>query len=260
MVASCWSLTLLDHPLLRLQKRYADDEDFQLTPAQVTQLMTQQAAELEDTDISPPAIGPSLLLTQQTTPVHPALEHQPAQNVPAPSVAAALQTSASMPAAAQGRAAEHETSPTPAAPALLQPASVPLTKPPHAAATASAAEAGRAQADADVAPAGNALPGQVRQVPHSPVHRPCQELHSAASGFAVTAASAAPSVVAAAAGAASLAANGDGGSSGNAAPSAAMSGGQSQKSGSKVWLPPAALTSPQRSSGKIATACKPETL
>ena len=263
----------VDHPLLGLQKAYADDEDFQLTPAQAAQLIAQQAAELEDTDIPPPA--------QHITPVQPALEPQPSPNVSAAAVVAALETSASMPtagaastptagaastlatgaastpaagaasmqAAAQGKAAERETSPTPAAPALLQAASVPLTKPPH---TATAAKAGRIQVSASVAQAANVLPGQLRHVPHSPISKPSQDLHSAASGSAVTAAGAAPSVVAAAA---------DGGvGGGSCAPSAAMSGGHSQKSGGKVWLPPAALASPQRSSGMTATTCNPETL
>ena len=223
--------------------------------------MAQQAAELEDTDIPSPAILPPPLPSQQPTPVHPALQRQPSQNVPA---AAALQTSASMPAAGaastpaapQGTAAEHDTSPPPAAPALLQAASVPLTKPLHAASTPSAAQAGRSQA-ADVAEAANALPGQLRRVPHSLVQRPSQELHPAAAGFAVTAAGAASSAVAAATGAADAA---TATVNGSAAPSAAMSGGQSQKSAARVWLPPAALASPQRSSGRTTTACKPETL
>ena len=253
-----------------LQKRYADDEDFQLTPAQAAQLLAQQAAELEDADTPPPAIVPRPLPSQQTTPVHSAIKRQPLQSVPA---AAALQTSASMPAAggasmpaaggastpaaAQGRAAEHEALLRSGATALLQAASVPLTGPLHTAPATSAAKAGRTQANADVAQAANALPGHLKRTPQSPVQRPSQELHPAASGSAVTAAGAAfPAVATGAADAATATAAGSGGG----APSAALSGGQSQKSGDKVWLPPAALASPQRSSGKTITACKPETL
>lgn len=238
-----------------LQKAYADDEEFQLTPAQAARLMAQQAAELEDTDTPQPAAVPSPLPSQQTPLVRLALERQPSQNAPAAAVAAALQTSASVPAAAQ------ETSLTPAAAAALLPAaSAPLTEPPHAAPATSAAKAGRTQPNADVAQAGSALSGQLRQTPHSSVKRPPQELYSAASGSAVPAANAAPSTVAAANGASADGGGGGGGDSRGAAPSAAMSGGQSQKSGAKVWLTPAALASPQRSSGKMIYACKPKTL
>ena len=211
----------VDRPLLGLQKRYADDEDFQLTPAQAAQLMAQQAAELEDTDMLPAEV-PLPPAALQTTPVHPAPERQAPHSVPAAAVLPALHTSASLPAAeaasapaatAQGNAAESGAPLKPAAPALRQAASLPVAKPAQTALTGSAAKV--------VSISGDVLPHQVKHVSLSPGQRPSQGLHSTATT--------------------SAAAGG---------PSKDESGGKSQKSGSKVWRPPAALASPQRSSGE----------
>lgn len=187
--------------------------------------MAQQAAELEDTDIPPPpAMVPSPLLpAQQVAPVPSALERQLSPDAPAAVATAALQTSASMPAARTA--------------SISAAASLPAVE------TASMPAAAQCQAaDSDTSPA--------------PVHRPSQELQTA-----VTASAAAGAPVSAdavdgidsAAGAAT--GGGDGGGGDDAGDGGAMSGGQSERSGGKVWLPPAALASPQRSSGRTTATC-----
>ena len=217
-----------------MQKHFADDADFQLTTAE-TALLAKQAAELQDYDQLPTAA------MQQAPPVVP---------VKGSTDAPALKHSTSMPAttAATKAAAPAETTAPeavtePAHPVLLHSASMPAA--PTKAASAAAHEAKVAADEVEVAaeqqaspklPAG--LQAVLNRVPSSPLRRSTQELHSGANS--PVAAAAAPA-----------AANADGAATSAAA--AAVSEGASQKSQSKVWLPPFAFTSsPQCSSGTSA--------
>ncbi len=217
-----------------MQKHFADDADFQLTTAE-TALLAKQAAELQDYDQLPTAA------MQQAPPVVP---------VKGSTDAPALKHSTSMPAttAATKAAAPAETTAPeavtePAHPVLLHSASMPAA--PTKAASAAAHEAKVAADEVEVAaeqqaspklPAG--LQAVLNRVPSSPLRRSTQELHSGANS--PVAAAAAPA-----------AANADGAATSAAA--AAVSEGASQKSQSKVWRPPFAVTNlPQRSSGTSA--------
>jgi len=239
-----------------MQKRFADDEDFQLTTAE-TALLAKQAAELQDYDQLPTAA------TQQAPPVVP---------VKGSADAPALKHSTSMPAstaAAKAAAPAETTAPEavmkPAHPVLLHSASMPAatTKAASAAADEAKAAADEAKPAADEAraaaeqqawpqlPAG--LSALLNHVPSSPLRRSTQELHSGANAAVAAAAAPAAADANGAANAAAPAAASADGAATAAAAAPAVSEGASQKSQSKVWLPPFAFTSsPQCSSGTSA--------
>ena len=180
----------------------------------------EQQTILQDTDI-PPVTGPSPLAA-----LHSTLSAADASaKVPAAAVLAALQTSASVPAAPGSAARDSATS------ALKHSTSTPVDKLAQEKSPNSAA-AGIA-ASATVSPAGNAEEGEdsaskLKHVPHSPVLKSSQDLHRAAATSSPAAA---------------------------ASPAAAPeSAGMSQQGRSKVWLPPAPVASPQRSSGDMPQA------
>ena len=239
-----------------MQKRFADDEDFQLATAE-TALLAKQAAELQDYDQLPTAA------TQQAPPVVP---------VKGSADAPALKHSTSMPAstaAAKAAAPAETTAPEavmkPAHPVLLHSASMPAatTKAASAAADEAKAAADEAKPAADEAraaaeqqawpqlPAG--LSALLNRVPSSPLRRSTQELHSGANAAVAAAAAPAAADANGAANAAAPAAASADGAATAAAAAPAVSEGASQKSQSKVWRPPFAVTSsPQRSSGTSA--------
>ena len=218
-------LPVLQCARLDLQKRYAGDEDFQLTPAQARELMALQAAELEDTDIPPVKVPSPLAALQATAPTDSASGHE----------SPALQTSASLPAAAAAaRAAEpsaaresatlaHSVSMPLDNAAQIAPSNVPAA-PAIAASDTKAADAqgSAAAAPSDTAKAADKSPTLLKRVPYSPKQRSSSELHSAPSDDT------SPAAATAAAGSPEI----------------------SQKSRSKVWLPPMALSSPRRVSGR----------
>ena len=206
-----------------MQKHFADDEDFQLTTAE-TALLAKQAAELQDYDQLPSAATkqPQPLVPVKGSADVPALKHSTSMPASTPATKAA--------APAETTAPEAVTKP--AHSVLLHSASMP-------AATTKAAAAHEAKAAADEVnavdgakvaaekqaspqlPAG--LHALLNRVPSSPLHRSTQELHSGATS---------PAAAAAAADGAATA----------AAP--AVSEGASQKSQSKIWRPPFAVSSP----------------
>lgn len=227
-----------------MQKRFQDDEDFQLSTAE-TALLAKHAAELQDYDQLPTAAmqQPPPLVPVKGSADTPALKHS--TSMPASTAAAK--------AAAPADTAAPEAVMKPAHPVLLHSASMPAatTKAASAAAREDKAAADEAEAAADEANAAaddakvaaeQQAPSQLpagrqallNRVPSSPLHRSTQELHSGANA----------AVAAAVNGAATAAAFA-------AAP--AVSEGASQKSQSKIWRPPSAVShSPQRSSGTSA--------
>ena len=234
-----------------MQKRFQDDEDFQLSTAE-TALLAKHAAELQDYDQLPTAAmqQPPPLVPVKGSVDTPALKHS--TSMPASTAAAK--------AAAPADTAAPEAVMKPAHPVLLHSASRPAatTKAASAAAREDKAAADEAEAAADEAEAAadeaNAAaddakvaaeqqaPSQLpagrqallNRVPSSPLHRSTQELHSGANA----------AVAAAVNGAATAAA---------LAAAPAVSEGASQKSQSKIWRPPSAVShSPQRSSGTSA--------
>ncbi|KAL0036516.1 hypothetical protein WJX77_010974 [Trebouxia sp. C0004] len=226
-----------------VRKRFADDEDFQLTTAE-TALLAKQAAELQDYDQLPTAA------TQQAPPVVP---------VKGSADAPALKHSASMPAttAATKAAAPAETTAPEAVrkrahPVLLHSASM-LTATTEAV-SAAADEAKTAADETKVAaekqaspqlPAG--LQALLNRIPSSPLSRSTQELHSGAKDAAPAAADGAATAAAPAAADGSAAA---------AAPAELERA--SQKSKSKIWRPPfAATSSPQSTSEQQAASSTP---
>ena len=219
-----------------MQKRFRDDEDFQLTTAE-TALLAKQAAELQDYDQLPTAA------TKQAPPLVP---------VKSSAGAPALKHSTSMPAstaatkaAAPAETAVPEAVMEPAHPVLLHSASMPAatTKAASAAADEAKAAADEAEAAADEARAAAKLPAGLNHIPSSPLCRSTQALHSVANAAVAAAAVAAPAATTAAADGAATA----------AAAAPAVSEGASQKSQSKIWWPPSAVnSSPQRSSGTSA--------
>ncbi|DBA87025.1 TPA: hypothetical protein ACH3X2_000400 [Trebouxia sp. C0005] len=219
-----------------VRKRFADDEDFQLTTAE-TALLAKQAVELQDYDQLPtPA-------TQQAPPLAPvkgsadvaALKHSTSMPATTPATKAAAPADTTVPEAVM----------KPAHPVLLRSASMPAATTEAASAAAdevkaAADEAKAAVDEAKVAAENQASPtlpaGQqalLNRVPSSPLRRSTQELHSGANGAAHPATADGAATAAAAAPAVSEAA--------------------SQKSQSKIWRPPFAVSSsPQRSSGTSA--------
>lgn len=221
--------------------------------------MAQQAAELEDTDIPPVKLPSPVAALQTTTPASRTCGHE----------SPALQTSASLPAAsAAAQAAEtgaacmsstltHSVSLPMDKPAQTVPADVPAASSVAASDTkasdtkasvtkasdtkasdtkasdfkasdnkATDAQGNAAAAPIDTAQAADKSIAQLKRVPYSPKQRSSSELHSAASN------STSPAAV------------------GAGAAAAGGSQDMSQKSRSKVWLPPMALTSPRTSSGR----------
>ena len=222
-----------------MQKHFADDEDFQLTTAE-TALLAKQAAELQDYD---------QLLTaaiQQAQPLVP---------VKGSTDAAAIKHSTSMPAstpATKAAAPAETTAPEalikPAHSVLLHSASMPAATTKAASAAAdevNAVDGAKVAAEKQASPQLPAgLHALLSRVPSSPLHRSTQELHSGA----ISPAAAAAAPAAAASAAATAAADG---AATAAAP--AVSEGASQKSHSKIWRPPFAVSSsPPRSSSASA--------
>jgi len=239
-----------------MQKHFRNDEDFQLTTAE-TALLAKQAAELQDYDQLPTA-G-----TQQAPPLVP---------VKGSADASALKHSNAMPAstAATKAAAPSETTVPeavmkPAHPVLLHSASMPAATTKAASSAADEAKAAADEAEAAVDEANVAaeqqaspqLPASMQallnRVPSSPLRRSTQELHSGANAAAAAAAAPAAANSAATAPTAATAAA--------AAAAPAASEGASQKSQSKIWRPPSAVSSsPQRSSGTSAQQASSSTL
>ena len=223
-----------------MQKRFRDDEDFQLTTAE-TALLAKQATELQDYDQLPTAASKQAppLVPVKSSAGAPALKHS--TSMPASTAA----TKASAPA----ETAVPEAVMEPAHPVLLHSASMPAatTKAASAAADEAKAAADEAEAAADEARAAAKLPAGLNHIPSSPLCRSTQALHSVANAAVAAAAVAAP----AAAPAATTAAADGAATAAAAAP--AVSEGASQKSQSKIWWPPSAVnSSPQRSSGTSA--------
>ena len=216
-----------------MQKRYADDEDFQLTTAE-TALLAKQAAALQDYDVpSAPSAAPAADVPQ------PQLDS---------AAASTLHHSASSPAGATitktataAEAAKEDAAVKPGSPVPQHSAPIAAARTEAASSPADEAKTAVKQQEAALLPASlqavlNFL--MIRRPPRS-----TQELHSGASAASPDAAGVAP-VNSAAAGAADEA---------DAADSAASEG-ATQKSPGKIWRPPFATgqaASPQRSSESL---------
>lgn len=213
-----------------LQKRYADDEDFQLTTAE-TALLAKQAAALQDYDMpSTPAAVPAADVPQpQLDSAAASTLHHSASS---PAGATTTKTAAAAEAAKKNAAVKAGTP----APPHFAPTAAARTE--AASAPADEAKAAVKQQEAVLLPA--SLQAVLKRLPASPARRSTQELHSGANAASPDAAGVAP-VNSAAAGAADEA---------DAANSAASEGAM-QKSPGKIWRPPFAIgqaASPQRSS------------
>jgi len=212
-VNSALCLSLL---LTGLQKRYADDEDFQLTTAEEV-LLAKQAAELQDPD--PPLSKPHAATATPKQPPHTV------NAVKDMAPTASLQHSASLPNAdTVTNAAAAEAACKPPAPALLHSVSLPAASP----------------AAASEATAAAATPSQL------PAAQPARESAPAVAQHTQDLPSSSAAAV-------------------DAVDAPAMSDGGSQRSRSRIWRPPFALspgTSPQRSSGTSShqAACRPQAL
>ena len=210
-----------------MQKHFADDEDFQLTTAE-TALLAKQAAELQDYDQLPTAAtkqAQSLVPVKGSADV-PALKHSTSMPASTPATKAAAPAKTTAPEAVT----------KPAHSVLLHSASMPAATAHEAKAAAdevNAVDGAKVAAEKQASPQLPAgLHALLNRVPSSPLHRSTQELHSGATSPAAAAADGAATAAAAV---------------------PAVSEGASQKSQSKIWRPPFAVSSsPPRSSSTSA--------
>ncbi len=239
-----------------MQKRFRDDEDFQLSTAE-TALLARQAAELQDYDQLPTAAtkaAPPVVPVKGSADV-PKLKHS--TSTPA--------STAATKAAAPAETTVPEAVMKPSHPVLLHSASMPAATTTAAAAAANEAKAAADEAEAAVDEAKVAAEQQappqlpastqalLNRVPSSPLRRSTQEVHSGANDAAAAAANGAATAAAAANGAATAAAAANGAATAAAAAAPAASEGASQKRQSKIWRPASAVSSsPQRSSSTSA--------